>query len=103
MLNRYSAGQEIWNIAEWLSSLNFKASQLEFLQKKQEGTGEWLLEDPTFKEWRDGILEALWCPGIREMISFNDIFASSPYTDRKTLGSWIWQDHSNVRFAFDAL
>jgi len=50
-------------IASWLSSLNFKAVQNEYIQKRENGTGEWLLESPEFKDWRDGTSETLWCPG----------------------------------------
>ena len=50
-------------IARWLSSLNFQASQNEFIQKRGEGTGEWFLKSQEFKDWRDGTSEMLWCPG----------------------------------------
>ena len=78
--------QERLDIAEWLSSLNFKASQLEFLQRRQAGTGEWLLESSKFKDWRNGILRELWCPGIREMtcVVFSTILVS-PTTEQLVL------------------
>jgi hypothetical protein len=65
----YHLDQERWNIADWLCSLNFKPSQSEYFQKREEGTGEWLLESEEFKTWRDGMAETLWCPGIRGFAS----------------------------------
>src|ERR1700722_11944284 len=55
-------------IASWLSSLNFQASQNEFIQKRGEGTGEWFLKSQEFKDWRDGTSEMLWCPGDGKII-----------------------------------
>ena len=56
-------------IASWLSSLNFQASQYEFIQKRRKRTGEWFLESQEFKDWRDGTSETLWCPGDGMIIS----------------------------------
>jgi hypothetical protein len=53
-------------IASWLSPLNFKTSQSEFLQTHEEGTGDWLLETQTFQDWRDGTSQTLWCFGNRK-------------------------------------
>src|ERR1700722_13014192 len=58
-----SSDDERQVIGSWLSSLNFQASQNEFIQKRRRGTGEWFLESREFKEWRDGTSEMLWCPG----------------------------------------
>jgi hypothetical protein len=60
------------NISRWLSPLNFKAVQSEYLQKRQEGTGQWFLESPEFTDWRDGTSEVLWCPGNRESILLDE-------------------------------
>jgi hypothetical protein len=74
-------------VAEWLSSLNFQVSQLEFLQKKSDGTGEWLLKSSMYKDWRDGAREVLWCPGIREMTSFCMVFYHSLTAVYRAAGS----------------
>src|SRR5271170_8513401 len=58
-----SSDDERQAIASWLSSLNFQASQNEFIQKRRKGTGEWFLESQEFKDWSDGTSEMLWCPG----------------------------------------
>lgn len=58
------------NIADWVTPLNFKPIHSDFFQKREVGTGQWLLDSKEFKDWRDGHLESLWCPGIREIPSF---------------------------------
>lgn len=57
--------QKIREILSWLSPLNFGTNQQDFLSRRQEGTGEWLLNDNVFKAWLDGANKILWCPGIR--------------------------------------
>ena len=58
--------QEFEKIADWLSPLNFLTTQVDVHSKRQEGTGQWLLESQVFKDWLCGTQETLWCPGIRE-------------------------------------
>jgi hypothetical protein len=55
----------------WLSPLNFSTKQSDFFRRRQEGTGEWLLEDDVFKKWLDGTERILWCPGLRMIIPFS--------------------------------
>lgn len=57
-----------WAIASWLSDLNFKETQNDILAKRTDGTGQWLLESQTFKDWIVGKRNILWCPGIRETV-----------------------------------
>src|ERR1700735_145422 len=68
LILNHGLDQERRQIADWLSSLNFKASQLEFLSQQQHGSGEWMLNSPKFEDWRDGISKTLWCPGDREIV-----------------------------------
>ncbi|KAI9878016.1 MAG: hypothetical protein M1830_002174, partial [Pleopsidium flavum] len=58
--------EERRTISEWLSSLNFKATQSDVFKNRQDGTGQWLLDSTEFKHWVSGTQETLWCPGIRE-------------------------------------
>ena len=51
-------------IADWLSPLDFSAQQNDFLSRRQEGTGQWLLESDTFKKWVDGT--HCFAPGSQE-------------------------------------
>jgi len=57
-------------IARWLSDLNFERTQADIFAKHTEGTGQWLLESKTFKDWVEGRLKNLWCPGDRELVVF---------------------------------
>jgi hypothetical protein len=52
-------------IAEWLSPLEFESHQAKTFGRRSEGSGQWLLDSTTFKEWRDGTSGTLFCPGIR--------------------------------------
>ncbi|KAJ7795316.1 ankyrin repeat domain-containing protein [Mycena olivaceomarginata] len=64
---------EIWDqmedtkrrtIIEWLSPLNFFLRQQDISKTRQQGTGEWLLDDPKFKGWKSNPGQVLWCSGI---------------------------------------
>ncbi|KAI9843643.1 MAG: hypothetical protein M1837_006225 [Sclerophora amabilis] len=48
----------------WLSPLNFLAQQSDIIDRRQDGTGQWLLESEEFKGWLDGTRQTLFCPGI---------------------------------------
>jgi len=61
-------------IVKWLSNLNFWAKQDDTFERHQEGTGQWLLEDPIFQSWVTRDITVLWCPGDRMLLS-----PSSPY------------------------
>ncbi|KAL8792138.1 MAG: hypothetical protein Q9195_005234 [Heterodermia aff. obscurata] len=51
-------------IIEWLSPLSFSAIQKDTLQKRENGTSTWILEDPRFKQWSVGGGGVLCCQGI---------------------------------------
>ncbi|KAJ6574620.1 hypothetical protein B0H19DRAFT_935198, partial [Mycena capillaripes] len=51
-------------IIEWLSPINFFLRQADISQSQQEGTGEWLLNNPHFQQWESGSGKTLWCHGI---------------------------------------
>jgi hypothetical protein len=61
------------DLMAWLSPLNFWVKQIDHLGRRQEGTGEWLLNAPEFKGWLEGRTNVLWCPGIR-MSCFPTLF-----------------------------
>ncbi len=54
-------------VTAWLSSFDFTAKQIDFLNRCQAGTGEWLLSSPRFQNWLDGEERTLWCPGLRKI------------------------------------
>ncbi|KAJ7591886.1 ankyrin repeat-containing domain protein, partial [Mycena floridula] len=49
--------------ANWLSPLNFEATQYNFVSSCTPSTGEWLLADAEFRHWTAGHVGILWCPG----------------------------------------
>ena len=57
--------QELQDILNWLSPLNFSAKQNDIFGRWHEGTGQWLLDNTVFKTWVNGNSKVLWCPGIR--------------------------------------
>ena len=61
----HSIDRESQDMLDWLSSLDFRTSQIDTLRRRQEGTGQWLFEDPEFDHWVRGAERRLWCPGIR--------------------------------------
>ena len=56
--------QELTECAQWFSPLNFSATQAEIRKKRQDGTGQWLLDSDIFQRWVSGGERVLWCPGI---------------------------------------
>ncbi|KAI9853123.1 MAG: hypothetical protein M1824_001536 [Vezdaea acicularis] len=51
-------------IIEWLSPLNFFKTQIDVSQKRQDGTGQWLLESKEFVTWVSTPGDILWCSGM---------------------------------------
>ncbi|KAJ7589399.1 hypothetical protein C8J56DRAFT_33442 [Mycena floridula] len=49
---------------EWISKLDFQATQNETFAKHAVGTGDWFLKQQKFVDWKDGKTKLLWCPGI---------------------------------------
>jgi Cdc6-like AAA superfamily ATPase len=44
--------------------LEFPLQQSDFISRRQEGTGQWLIESDEFKTWLNGTRKTLYCPGI---------------------------------------
>ncbi|KAL8724912.1 MAG: hypothetical protein Q9181_006621, partial [Wetmoreana brouardii] len=55
-------------ILDWISKLKYQQKHLDMRLPRVDGTGEWLLEHPTFQRWRDqpsNQADTLWCHGIQ--------------------------------------
>lgn len=52
------------DLLSWLTPIDYGAQQSDFLSRRQEGTGQWLLDSQEFQDWRNGDRQALFCPGI---------------------------------------
>jgi Cdc6-like AAA superfamily ATPase len=63
-LNRQHDDQERRVLADWLAPVDFSNQHTDFISRRQEGTGEWLLNSREYIEWRTGTQRTLLCPGI---------------------------------------
>ncbi|KAJ7706814.1 ankyrin repeat-containing domain protein [Mycena rosella] len=61
---QYHDAAEREKIIEWFSPLNFFLRQADISSTRQPGTGEWLLQDELFKEWKSGSVKTVWCRGM---------------------------------------
>jgi len=51
-------------ILDWLTPTNYSAQQSDFLSRRQEGTGQWLLDSAEFQNWSNTDGDTLFCEGI---------------------------------------
>ena len=51
-------------ILGWLTPIDFVSQQHDFITRRQEGTGQWLLDSAEFKAWVEIEKQTLFCPGI---------------------------------------
>ncbi|KAH6714520.1 hypothetical protein BKA61DRAFT_550129, partial [Leptodontidium sp. MPI-SDFR-AT-0119] len=51
-------------ILDWLTPVNYGPQQSDFINRRQPGTGQWLLESEEFQTWLNSDQQTLFCPGI---------------------------------------
>ena len=51
-------------IVDWLTSIEYAPQQSDFISRRQEGTGQWLLDSAEFQSWLNQKQQTLFCPGI---------------------------------------
>jgi hypothetical protein len=51
-------------ILDWLTPIDYASQQSDFIARRQEGTGRWLLESDQFQEWLTKNKRTLFCPGM---------------------------------------
>jgi hypothetical protein len=51
-------------ILDWLTPIDYALQQSDFIKRRQEGTGQWLLNSNEFQEWVEQSNQTLFCPGI---------------------------------------
>jgi hypothetical protein len=56
--------QERRTILDWLTPIDYAAQQSDFINRRQEGTGQWLLDSNEFKKWINQSNQTLFCPGM---------------------------------------
>ncbi|KAL1965282.1 hypothetical protein VTN77DRAFT_5884 [Rasamsonia byssochlamydoides] len=63
-LNQQQGDHERQEILNWLTPINYAAQHSDFLNRRQEGTGQWLLDTNEFQQWVNHKKQTLFCPGI---------------------------------------
>jgi hypothetical protein len=58
--------EECQAILDWLTPIDYTAQQNDFIARRQEGTGTWLLDSTKYQSWRETKAQTLFCPGIPE-------------------------------------
>jgi len=56
--------EDFQKITAWISNAEFTKTHHDNLGRRQSGTGEWLISDPTFNSWVAGKERMLWCSGL---------------------------------------
>jgi len=51
-------------ILDWLTKTDYAPRQSEIVSRRQEGSGQWLLNSDIFKNWVSQSKQTLFCPGI---------------------------------------
>lgn len=63
-LNQRHADQDRLDILDWLTSTDYFSHQNDFIQRRQAGTGQWLLDSSEYNKWLHEAWQILFCPGI---------------------------------------
>jgi Cdc6-like AAA superfamily ATPase len=63
-LHRRQDDLERRTITEWLTRIDYSTQQSDFIGRRQEGTGQWLLNSNKFQSWLSTTKQTLFCPGM---------------------------------------
>lgn len=64
MIVRKQLDQELQTILDWITPTDYSSQQNDFIESRQPGTGEWLLNSEQFQNWINQKKQILFCPGI---------------------------------------
>jgi hypothetical protein len=56
--------EEDIKILDWLTPVNYGPQQTDYIERRQPGTGQWLLDSLEFQAWLETNNQTLFCPGI---------------------------------------
>ena len=56
--------EEYQAIMNWLAPVGYTRQHSDFISRRQEGTGQWLLDSDEFHRWLEQKQQTLFCPGI---------------------------------------
>jgi hypothetical protein len=51
-------------VLDWLTPVNYDLQHSDYFNRRQAGTGQWLLDSPKFQDWLQNNRQTLFCPGI---------------------------------------
>jgi hypothetical protein len=51
-------------IFDWLTPIDYSPQQNDFINRRQAGTGQWLLDSAEFLGWTETSKQTLFCPGL---------------------------------------
>lgn len=51
-------------ILNWLADSNYSSQHNDYLSRRQQGTGQWLLDSGEYQDWLSTDKQTLFCPGI---------------------------------------
>lgn len=63
-LFRQQYDQKQKTILDWLTPIDYAPQQSDYFQRRQPGTGQWLLDSEKFQSWLNTRKQTLFCPGI---------------------------------------
>src|SRR5271154_5745592 len=63
-LNQRQDDKNRRDIANWLTPVDYGPQQSDYISRRQEGTGQWLLNSDELQEWLNTSRRTLFCPGI---------------------------------------
>jgi Cdc6-like AAA superfamily ATPase len=63
-MRREQEGYQYQTLLDWITPMDYGAQQSDFISRRQEGTGQWLIDSAAFQTWLDRRGQTLFCPGI---------------------------------------
>jgi hypothetical protein len=63
-LVQYQEDQGRRAVLDWITPIDYAPQQNDFITRRQEGTGQWLLDSTEFHAWVETDKQTLFCPGI---------------------------------------
>jgi len=64
MLVRSQEDQGRQTILDWVTKIDYAPQQSDSISRRQEGTGQWLLDSEEYQSWLETNNQTLFCPGI---------------------------------------
>ncbi|OBT62628.1 hypothetical protein VE03_08515 [Pseudogymnoascus sp. 23342-1-I1] len=63
-LVRHQEDQDRQTVLDWITLIDYAPQLNDFLTRRQEGTGQWLLDSTEYQTWVETNKQTLFCPGI---------------------------------------